>query len=216
MLGERPVRGATYSEYGFHTDEPSHMHQHFLPVVLRAVEEVGQELRVLDVGCGNGATCGALLRMGCEVVGIDPSHEGIAIAREAHPEARFEQLTADGELLVTLEETPFDVVVSTEVIEHLYAPRKWARSCFGALRPGGRLICSTPYHGYLKNLVISALGRWDRHVDPLWDGGHIKMWSRRTLTRLLEEAGFVDLSFQGCGRIPFLWMTMVISADKPR
>ena len=33
--------------------------------------------------------------------------------------------------------------ISTEVVEHLYAPREWAKGCFRALKPGGRLICTT-------------------------------------------------------------------------
>jgi 2-polyprenyl-3-methyl-5-hydroxy-6-metoxy-1,4-benzoquinol methylase len=102
------------------------------------------------------------------------------------------------------------------VVEHLYAPREWARGCFAALKPGGHLICTTPYHGYFKNLVLSLLGRWDSHANPLWDGGHIKLWSRRTLSALLTEAGFTNLEFRGAGRVPGLWMTMVVKAEKPK
>jgi 2-polyprenyl-3-methyl-5-hydroxy-6-metoxy-1,4-benzoquinol methylase len=39
---------------------------------------------------------------------------------------------------------PFDLVLSTEVVEHCYAPRLWAAAAFTALRPGGLLIASTP------------------------------------------------------------------------
>lgn len=86
---------------------------------------------------------------------------------------------------------------------------------YEALKPRGRFVCSTPYHGYLKNLAIALAGRWDKHADPLWDGGHIKLWSRRTLTRLLQEAGLTRIRFRGVGRAPGLWMTMVMSGEKP-
>jgi 2-polyprenyl-3-methyl-5-hydroxy-6-metoxy-1,4-benzoquinol methylase len=172
-------------------------------------------VRVLDVGCGNGFTCGEFLKRGCQVVGIDLSREGIEIARGAHPNGRFEVLPADDRLLVNLREEPFDLVVSTEVVEHLYAPRAYARGCFHALKPGGRFLCTTPYHGYLKNLALSLAGKWDTHADPLWDGGHIKLWSRRTLAALLRETGFENLQFRGVGRLPFLWMTMLMSGDRP-
>jgi len=124
-------------------------------------------------------------------------------------------LPADETILQKLGELPFDIVISTEVVEHLYAPREWARGCFGALRPGGRFICTTPYHGYLKNLVISLAGKWDSHANPLWDGGHIKLWSKRTLTKLLSEVGFRNFEFRGAGRLPGLWMTMIVRAEKP-
>lgn len=205
----------TYNEYPFRSANPSHMHEVFWPGVLAAAGAVGKGTRVLDVGCGNGSTAAAFLERGCDVLGIDLSESGIAIAREAHPRGRFERMEMDEGLLGRLQVAPFDLVVSTEVVEHLYDPRKYARGCFAALRAGGRLVLTTPYHGYLKNLAISVLGRWDTHADPLWDGGHIKLWSKATLGRLLQEAGFVNLRFRGAGRVPWLWKTMVVSADKP-
>lgn len=191
------------------------MHRRFLPQVFALAGELRPGIRVLDVGCGNGFTCGEFLKPGCTVVGIDLSEQGIAHARRAHPDGRFELMPADDHILRRLNEAPFDLVVSTEVVEHLYDPRSYARGCFAALRPGGRFICSTPYHGYLKNLLISLAGQWDSHANPLWDGGHIKLWSRATLSRLLTETGFERLQFKGAGRGPGLWMTMVVSGDRP-
>lgn len=204
-----------YQDYGFQSAEPSHMHRHFVPHLLSMAGHIRPGMRVLDVGCGNGCTCGEFLKLGCRVVGIDLSEKGVGLARQAHPQGRFEVLPADDQVLANLQEDPFDLVISTEVVEHLYAPRSYARGCWLALRPGGRFICSTPYHGYLKNLALSLLGKWDAHANPLWDGGHIKLWSRSTLSRLLLDAGFVNPQFRGAGRLPWFWMTMVMSAEKP-
>lgn len=204
-----------YKDYGWKSAAQSHMHAHFMPHVFALSGPLRPGARVLDVGCGNGFTCGEFLKRGCAVVGVDLSGEGIAIARETYPRGRFERLAASATLLEELDELPFDLVISTEVVEHLYDPRSYARGCFAALAPGGRFICSTPYHGYLKNLVLALAGKWDAHANPLWDGGHIKLWSRATLARLLTESGFRHLEFRGAGRLPFLWMTMVMSGDKP-
>lgn len=206
---------APYQDYGFWHADASHMHRHFMPAVLAFAEPLRPGTRVLDVGCGNGYTCGEFLKRGCHVVGVDLSEKGIAIARGEYPNGRFEVISADSDILDQLHEQAFDIVVSTEVVEHLYAPRRWARACFDALEPGGTFICTTPYHGYLKNLMLAIAGKWERHMDPLWDGGHIKLWSRRTLQTLLEEAGFSDFRFHGAGRIAGLWMTMVMAARKP-
>lgn len=209
------ARERDYQEFGYSKAEGSHMHAHFMPQVLAFAADLKPGARILDVGCGNGAACGEFIKRGCQVVGLDLSEQGIAIARRNHPAGRFERLAADEDVLEQLKEAPFDMVISTEVVEHLYDPRAWARGCFAALKPGGSLICSTPYHGYVKNLVLSLAGKWDAHADPLWDGGHIKLWSRKTLSRLLREAGFEDLLFRGVGRLPGLWMTMVMKARKP-
>jgi 2-polyprenyl-6-hydroxyphenyl methylase/3-demethylubiquinone-9 3-methyltransferase len=210
------VKPSTYADYGFDDVAESHMHARFMPHVFAFAGELKSGTRILDVGCGNGFLCGEFLKRDCEVVGIDLSRQGIELARREYPDARFELLEADTRILERLQEAPFDIVVSTEVVEHLYAPREWAHGCFAALKSGGCFICTTPYHGYLKNLVISLLGKWDTHANPLWEGGHIKLWSRKTLNRLLTETGFRNLEFRGAGRLPGLWMTMIIKAEKPR
>ena len=46
------------------------------------------------------------------------------------------------------------------------------------------------------------------------NSGTYKLWSRKTLARLLTETGFITLQFRGAGRVPYLWMTMVVSGDK--
>jgi 2-polyprenyl-6-hydroxyphenyl methylase/3-demethylubiquinone-9 3-methyltransferase len=170
---------------------------------------------LLDLGCGNGALAQQLHRWGYSVVGVDPSPSGIDAARQRCPELTFHQATATPAEIEAQGLASFDVVVSTEVVEHCYAPRLWAAAAYTALRPGGLLIASTPYHGYLKNLGLAASGKLDGHFTALWDGGHIKFWSRRTLSALLQEAGFEVVAFRGAGRLPWLWKSMLIAARKP-
>lgn len=51
------------------------------------------------------------------------------------------------------------------------------RGAFQAHEPGGRFVCTTPYHGYLKTFALAVAGNSDSHANPLWDGGHIKLFS---------------------------------------
>lgn len=212
---DRRIRPIEVPAWGYETDAPAHTLAYLRPVVQRLLPRGLRGLRVLDVGCGNGAWAKWLLEQGAQVVGVDASEDGVRIARRNLPGARFETLLASEHMLEELREPPFDVVLSLEVVEHLFAPRTWARGCFNALKAGGTLVCSTPYHGYIKNLALSLADKWDFHHDPMWDGGHIKFWSRATLSRLLAEAGFTDLQFAGAGRAPWLWMSMVMSGRRP-
>lgn len=204
-----------YQDYGFRDPAGSHMHRLLAPAVLALAENLPAGAQVLDVGCGNGALCAELLARGYDVTGIDPSESGVALAAAAHPRGRFHVGFADDRLLELLGEEGFDMVVSTEVIEHVYAPRAFAKVCYRLLRPGGLFMLSTPYHGYLKNLAIALAGKWDSHADPLWDGGHIKLWSRKKLTGLLSESGFEGARFYGVGRVPLFWMSMILAARRP-
>jgi 2-polyprenyl-6-hydroxyphenyl methylase/3-demethylubiquinone-9 3-methyltransferase len=189
-----------------------------LPAVEAIVREVPAKSRVLDLGCGNGSFLARFRGRGWEIYGADLSETGIEFCRSNYDGIRFfladiTQTSSD----VFLKECggPVDAVISTEVVEHLFNPRAYARLCFEMLKPGGLLVLSTPYHGYLKNLALALAGAMDTHYLPLLDFGHIKFWSKGTLTTLLKEAGFTDIHFKGAGRLPYLWKSMVVRAKRP-
>lgn len=179
------------------------------------MEELGLAAgsKVFDLGCGNGTIAGLLHERGLDVTGVDPSPSGIDLARLRHPYARLEVGSAYDDL--SSQYGRFPVVVSLEVVEHVFDPRHYARTLFDLLEPGGVAIVSTPYHGYLKNVALALFGKLESHFTVLWDGGHIKFFSIRTLGLLLKEAGFTDPRFVRVGRVPALAKTMVAITRKP-
>lgn len=181
-------------------------------LVLRLCRKIGVG-SILDVGCGNGTLCRKLAQAGFSVVGLESSRTGVEAARQSIPGGVFYEMSVYDDPR-QIAEGPFDAVVSTEVIEHLFLPKALPKLAAAKLKSNGFLVLSTPYHGYLKNLFLSLANGWDRHWSPGWDGGHVKFWSRRTLTRLLESNGFRVVEFHGAGRIPWLWKSMVLVARK--
>lgn len=202
---------AEYKDYGFTTNDAPHTFDYLLPALLSMLNRSTNKA-ILDLGCGNGFLANYLLKQGYNVYGTDASEKGIAIARQVNPDRFFLQDLSMGNLPEELQAVQFDTIVSTEVIEHLYDPEGFIDYCKRCLPSGGELILSTPYHGYWKNLMLSVTNHWDTHLDPTWHGGHIKFWSRRTLSRLLADKGFTVVAFKGCGRIPYFWMSMIIKA----
>jgi 2-polyprenyl-3-methyl-5-hydroxy-6-metoxy-1,4-benzoquinol methylase len=202
------------AEYHYGSADAPHTEAYLWRHIINLCAELGAH-RVVDIGCGNGALCRELARRGCEVVGCEPSADGVRLAQSSAPELAFHQIGVDDEPSAVGKES-FDVAIATEVIEHLVRPRNLPHFAKQVLRPGGHLIVSTPYHGYLKNLVLALTDKWDAHVTPLWDGGHIKVWSRKTLSQLLNEEGFLVVRFIGAGRLPFLWKSMIMVAQKPK
>jgi 2-polyprenyl-6-hydroxyphenyl methylase/3-demethylubiquinone-9 3-methyltransferase len=204
------ISGYRYADHGH-----SCAHAYLLPAVrseLAAFFAGGASRRVFDLGCGNGSVAAALASDGYEVCGVDPSIEGIAQGRAAYPQLRFEIGSTDDDLVAHFGR--FAAVISLEVIEHVYAPRDFARTLYDLVEPGGMALVSTPYHGYWKNLGLALTGRTDAHFTALWDHGHIKFWSVRTLGQLLREAGFEAPHFLRVGRVPALAKSMIAIARK--
>jgi len=210
-MREVDISGYRYADAG-----PNPAATILLPIVLRLLDGVGLSAgkrKLFELGCGNGSMANALSQKGWDVTGVDPSVEGILQANAAYPTLKIENGSAYDDLSVHYGQFP--VLLSLEVVEHVYAPRHYAKSAFDLLQPGGIAIISTPYHGYWKNLVMALTGKMDSHFTALWDHGHIKFWSMKTLSTLLLEAGFIDIRFERVGRIPILAKSMIAIARKP-
>ncbi len=204
---------APYESHGWQDSGPQDYHAYLVPKVLSLLPAGTR--RVVDIGCGNGYMVGLLAARGLEAMGIEPSPDGVKQARAAHPGVRFEEGSVEEDLGAKLGRD-YDVVMATEVIEHLFTPRTLLRAGLGLLRPGGRMLISTPYHGYLKNLALSVAGAWDWHFKVGWDGGHIKFFSPATLGKMVLECGFASVEFAYAGRAPFLWKSMIAVATKAK
>ena len=154
--------------YGWR-DNREHWHVRNLGPFIAEFLRRNQCQKILDLGCGNGALAARLEAEGFSVTGVDPDEQGVAIARE-HCNGQFLVASCyDDPLELGL--TGFDAVICLEVVEHLYWPDAAVHFARKALKDSGWLILSTPYHGYLKNLCMSLLNRWDRHWNPLRRGG---------------------------------------------
>ena len=202
---------------GYHYDHAglNCSHGYLLPTVFRLLDGLNLpagERRLFELGCGNGSVAHELARRGWDVTGVDPSLEGIAQAQRAHPDLKLYGGSAYDDLAVRYGQFP--VVLSLEVVEHVYFPRQYAATVFSLLQGGGTAILSTPYHGYWKNLALALSGKLDRHFTALWDHGHIKFWSMKTLAELLREAGFTDIHFHRVGRLPPLAKAVIAVARR--
>jgi len=198
-----------YKDYGYFNELPGHTFFYLQQPLLSMLDKEVNTC-ILDLGCGNGHLVNYLLDQGFNVYGTDASEKGIAIAKNTHPERFFVQDLSTGKLPAELQSVNFDTIISTEVIEHLYDPQGFVDFCRDALKGKGAIVISTPYHGYLKNLTLSIFNKWDAHLGPLWLGGHIKFWSKASLSKALTNSGFTVTDFKGCGRIPYFWKSMII------
>lgn len=203
------------SGYAYEDPELNASHDYLVPALLEELATLRlspAHKRLFELGCGNGSVSDVLTRQGYQITGVDASAQGIEQAQRRYPHLKVQLGSAYDQLAETYGRFP--VVVSLEVVEHLYAPRMFARALFDLVEPSGTVIISTPYHGYWKNLALALTGRLDHHFTALWDHGHIKFWSMATLKQLLQEAGFHSVRFRRVGRVPALAKSMIAIAKK--
>ncbi|ASF45705.1 class I SAM-dependent methyltransferase [Methylovulum psychrotolerans] len=201
--------------YIYPNAELNYSHSYILPTVYHLLDSLNLQSgdrRIFELGCGNGSTAAYLTQQGFEVVGIDPSVDGITNAQREYPNIKL----ALGDCYSDLAEQygRFPVVLSLEVVEHVFLPREFARRVYELLDEEGVAIISTPFHGYWKNLALALSGKMDAHFTALWDYGHIKFWSEQTLAQLLREVGFKSVEFERVGRIRPLAKSMIAVARK--
>ena len=127
--------------------------------------------RILDVGCGTGATTAALSRFG-SVSGLDM---GLAALRHAH--ARGLPVARGSAENLPVGDARLDVVVALDVLEHLDDDRGALGEILRVLRPGGVLLATVPAYPFL----------WSSHDEAL---GHRRRYRRAELRERLSAAGF--------------------------
>ena len=206
---------ASISGYRYADSRLNESHKYLLPTIegiLGDFENTNKGRNLIDVGCGNGSVTKVMSLRGYSCVGLDASVEGVRLANETYPDINIFHGSAYDDLS-SIHGT-FDVVMSLEVVEHLYDPRKYATNLYSLVKEEGIAIISTPYHGYFKNLAMALTGKLDKHFTALWDHGHIKFWSVMTLTELLREAGFSKIQFHRVGRIPPFAKSMIAVAKR--
>ena len=137
-----------------------------------------QPLRILDVGCGRGWLTNLVSIFGiCD--GIDPVESSIEQARQYYPEQNFNCMSLS-EYLRLPSFVPYDVVVTSEVIEHVHDKKKFVFEISKCLKTSGQVIITTPRGGEFK--------KWAR-INKVHQP--IEEWiTERRLLKLFKSYGF--------------------------
>jgi SAM-dependent methyltransferase len=133
--------------------------------------------RALDMGCGGGGNTAVLRDLGWSVTGLEYSPTGAAAAA-----SRDLAVVRGDATRLPFPDASFDLVMSTDVWEHIEDDRSVAAEAARVLRPGGRLLVAVP----------CSMKLWSGHDLAL---GHFRRYERDELARLVTGAGLevVDL-----------------------
>jgi len=175
--------------------------------ILKEIETVTgkdrSQIRLLDVGCSNGAFIHAANEMGMNCEGVEPAKEAALAAQKSGLKVSHGFLEN-----VHLPANSFDVLTLFEVIEHLKEPLSLLKECKRLLKPAGILCIRT---GNADSWTVNVLkGKWhyfniDKH------GGHISFFNKNSMSAIAQNTGFkVDgfqtyrVSYSEQDRVPYL------------
>lgn len=162
------------------------------------LEQIPQGSVVLDIGCGDGHVASLYCARG-EVHGVDIAPPAVEAAKAAGVRAICHDLN---DLPLPLEAAGFDVVVMTDVVEHVIDPLLLMKEALRLVKPGGRLIVTVPNFARLTNRLRMCFGdpvdllHWSKYGDEV---EHLHWFTKPKLRHLLKQAGFCDVRFVPTG-----------------
>jgi 2-polyprenyl-3-methyl-5-hydroxy-6-metoxy-1,4-benzoquinol methylase len=151
------------------------------------------ERAILEIGCGQGATGAYAKTQGkCRrYVGVELAPDAALVATDRIDQVfvvdveTFDPPFAEGE---------FDVLIASEVLEHLIDPWRLLRAWRRFLRPAGRVYASSPNVANKATVAMLLAGRWDLESEGVMDRSHLRWFTPATFAAMFEDAGYEVLA----------------------
>jgi ubiquinone/menaquinone biosynthesis C-methylase UbiE len=168
----------------------------FYKVLFSQIKDLKIE-SILDVGCGEGITLSKLKenKIGRRYEGIDYSKEAVKIANKNYPNLHI----LEGDIYkLKYKDNSFDLVICSEVLEHLEDPQKALRELMRVSRR--YILLSVPNEPwfYLFNYT-----QWGKDI------GHINKWSRNKFVKFIKLESYKVISV----KTPFPWTTVLVEKN---
>lgn len=175
---------------------------------------------LLDLGCGGGRHAFGALRRGAAVAACDaersqlPAVGGLMNAMQSSSEAPEDSMavTVCGNALnLPFADASFKYVIASEVLEHIDADADAVDELVRVLTPGGTLAVSVP--SWLPEKLCWKLSS-DYHA-PSRPGGHVRIYTRSALKRLLADAGLTPTKTHRAHALhsPYWWLRCAVGPD---
>lgn len=163
------------------------------------LEFTGDFTAVLDVGCGSSRIILDLK----EAVGVDILFRKLRFLKPNH-----DKLVQASTLALPFKSESFDVVINSQVIEHIPQDPRIMSEMWRVLRPGGTLILGTPDYGRWAWVALEWM--YGKVLEGGYAHEHITHYNRQSLSQLISTSGFEVLDCQYVGHAE-----MIFKARKP-
>lgn len=158
-------------------------------------------LRIVDVGCGAGPALRYAAARGAFALGLDHSRFALEEALRLAPGTAVALNNSAGGLPCADESV--DLVLLSELVEHVHDARPLYGECLRILKPGGRIVVTTPNLWDVRRVTAPLVGRpWSGDTDPT----HVNLYTPARLARELRAAGFDEVRWRA-GLKPAAWLS---------
>ncbi len=180
------IKKNSYKEYRWSHNKADNSYNYLYLSLNKIIKKYIKKNNLLDVGCGNGYLTKSISKQFKKILAIDNSNSAIYQAKRNYS-GKVKFLNKK---LEKIKNKNWDCITLIEVIEHLYSPDEMLKYIYNVSNKKTQVIISTPYHGLIKNILILLSGKFDTHFSPLELNGHIKFFSKNTLTKLILRNKF--------------------------
>ncbi|HJM39049.1 MAG TPA: class I SAM-dependent methyltransferase [Planctomycetota bacterium] len=146
--------------------------------------------KVVEIGCSSGTLLAELQSRGMQCMGLEPNGHAARYGRETYGLDIRTHILSEA----NIEKDSFDAALLLHVIEHLENPLEVLCQIRTLLKPGGLFVLETPRY---DTWSFKLFGRRERNVVDNW---HLYFFTKKTLSALLEKAGFIIEKTSSPGR----------------
>jgi len=174
--------------------------------------------RILDVGCGTGRhACAAYRYKNVTVIGTDINHKNVLEAKNrlAYEKKTGESRGVHGTFVTDITFLPFgnnffDLVICSEVLEHIHDQKAAVDEIIRVLKPGRNLVISVPR--YYPERICWALSNEYHNKNQ----GHIRIYKKKELIALIENGGVENwaVHFAHSLHTPYWWMKCFVGPSR--
>jgi len=176
--------------YDFFDSNPYGVH-------MKALNLVGHNKKVLEIGCATGTMSKRLAQNGCEVIGIEIDEDSAKIAKNYCKDV----LISDIETIGHLPYHDFDFILLLDVLEHLRSPLESLINLKVYLKKGGSIIVSIPNVANWRVRWNLLFGRFEYTEYGILDRTHLRFFNENSARELLRDAGFDIAEFDIVPRV---------------
>jgi len=171
-------------EYGtdavYLNPDPEHYHQKIL-------ERIKNGQVILDVGCATGYLGAVAKQKGNRVYGVEISEESAKKAAEILDDVWAGNIE---KFDLPFPEKYFDIIICSDVLEHLFNPKQVLIKLRKYLKPNGELMVVVPNVAHYSIRLMLLLGRWEYENVGSMDYGHLRFFTKKSMANLLVSSRY--------------------------